>query len=76
MLWLVAGAGSAVEVGVEGRRAAQRPTPEDVADQVGAARLGLAGDYPQHPLAGTARASEATGARPRLVAAADPSPHS
>ncbi len=27
-------------------------------------------------LAGTARASEATGARPRLVAAADPSPHS
>lgn len=26
-------------------------------------------------LAGTARASEATGARPRLVAAADPSPH-
>lgn len=100
LLWFVAGAGSAVWAGVKGRRAAHRLTPEGVADQLGAARLGLrvlsaefaagaaaheqvlaerlglAVDPPQLQLAGTTRASEATGARPRLVAAADPSSHS
>jgi hypothetical protein len=103
LLWFVAGAGSAVWVGVKGRRAAHRLTPEGVADQLGAARLGLralnsefaagaaaheqlpaerlglAVDPPQlrlAKLAGAPRASEATGARPRLVAAADPSSHS
>ena len=39
-------------------------------------RLGLAADPALLQLAGAARASEATGARLRLVAAADPSPHS
>lgn len=39
-------------------------------------RRGLAAAPAHLHLAGTARASEATGARPRLVAAADPSPHS
>jgi len=41
LLWFAAGAGSVVWLGVKGRRAAYRLTPEGLADQAGAARLGL-----------------------------------
>lgn len=102
LLWFAAGAGSAVWLGVRGRRAAYRLTPEGIVDQVGAARLGLrsmaaeftAGaaaqeeilldrlglvDQGRRPasadaarIGSAARASEAAGVRPRLVAAPDP----
>ncbi len=41
LVWFAAGAGSAVWVGLKGRRTMQRMTPEGVADQFAAARLGL-----------------------------------
>lgn len=102
LLWFAVGAGSAVWVGVKGRRTAYRLTPEGIVDQVGAARLGLqslaaeftAGataqervlldrlglaDPDRRPtqsgtmrIGSASRASEAAGARPRLVAAPDP----
>lgn len=102
LLWFAVGAGSAVWVGVKGRRAAYRLTPEGIVDQLGAARLGLRsmaaefsagaaaqerilldrldlaepGRRPTHGgtvrIGSASRASEAAGARPRLVAAPDP----